>query len=168
MTVFLLYVLSVSLTLSIAGLFVFLAGRLVLHDSGDLLRHSLRSILGGIDLLAPSRWGRKPPPLQHLQVLDADRHAGVTIGQTLPLRTPITTVGRGQTNHLILADPLVSGQHLSFSFEHGAWWVLDRGSRNGTWLHPAHGDGKRVADRPEKLLAGDVVEVGSVRLRLVP
>jgi hypothetical protein len=169
MTYFLLYVLSVAFVLSVVGIFVFLAGRLVVRDSADLLRLSLRSIVGGVDrALAGGRRSRRVTRLRHLQVQVAGERAGVAVGETLPLRLPFTTLGRSQENDLVLNDPLISSRHLSLSFEKGGWRILDRGSRNGTRLYPVGGSPIQVGDQPEKLSEGDVIEVGSIRLRLVP
>lgn len=166
---FLLYILSVAFVLSLSGVFVYLAGRLVARDSSDLLRLSARSFIGGVDhAVTVGRGSRRKTGLLHLQVQAAGPQTGVGLGDLLPLQLPITTLGRSRDNNIVLADGQISGKHLSLSFERGGWWITDRGSSNGTRLYSVDGTSTQVADRPEVLSEGDVIEVGSVRLRLVP
>ena len=166
---FLLYVMSVTFVISVAGIFVFLAGRFALRDGGDLLRASMGSLLGGVDrAIGVGPMPRGSVRLRHLQVQDAGRDAGVTAGQKLHLHARIVTLGRSPGNDIVLTDPDVSSQHLSLSLERGEWWVTDRGSTNGTRLYRASGTPAPVEDRPERFEEGDIVQIGSVRLRLIP
>ena len=65
------------------------------------------------------------------------------------------TIGRSPDNTVPIDEPSVSGHHGSIRFEHGAWWLHDIGSSNGTSVN-----GIEVKDR---LLAdGDMVRFGSV------
>ena len=47
------------------------------------------------------------------------------------------TIGRDRANDLTLASPKVSRDHAALRFEHGRWFLEDRGSFNGTFLNGA-------------------------------
>ena len=46
------------------------------------------------------------------------------------------TIGRGAENDIILADPhrKISRRHCSIEYRQGLWWLVDKGSTNGTFL----------------------------------
>lgn len=72
-------------------------------------------------------------------------------------------VGRSRICHLRLADPKVSSEHLSLSWQEGQWRLRDLGSRNGTTLN-----GEHLRPGEERNLSrGDQLEVGALRLQLV-
>ena len=54
------------------------------------------------------------------------------------------TLGRQSNNHIVLADPekKISRQHCAFTYKNNRWWIVDRGSANGTFL-------QREIDRSE-------------------
>lgn len=82
-------------------------------------------------------------------------------GDRLPL-VPVTTLGRGLTNTIVLADSFASTRHARLSRRDGRWWLEDLGSRNGTLLNEVRlQPGRQVA-----VIEGDLVGVGSVRLRI--
>ena len=60
---------------------------------------------------------------------------GASAGMTLLLTRARATVGRHQTNDLVIADPRVSATHLELERrEEGRVVVRDAGTTNGTWL----------------------------------
>jgi hypothetical protein len=75
----------------------------------------------------------------------------------------VTAVGRDLDNQVVLQDPTVSGRHAVIHHRDGAWWAEDLGSTNGTRING------RPADilKPELLRSGDLIQFGSVRLRLI-
>jgi len=93
----------------------------------------------------------------HCLVFSSGPEAGrrLRLGE-LPLR-----VGRRAPCELVLADPLVSGQHCEVSARTGEdhAWVVDLGSTNGTFV-----DGERVSGRVP-LPHGAVLQVGMQLLR---
>lgn len=82
-------------------------------------------------------------------------------------RTPLVTMGRSQANTITLDAPMVSSHHAGLSFRSGAWWLLDKGSRNGTFLNGRRltvGESRPVQDSDEIKLAatGPVLTVTRV------
>ena len=72
---------------------------------------------------------------------------------------PFTTVGRSDTNTIIIADPNASAERALIVWRGGQWWLEDRGSRNGTLLNDI------PVDEPLIVSSGDVIGVGHVQLR---
>ncbi|HEY3083529.1 MAG TPA: FHA domain-containing protein [Chloroflexota bacterium] len=75
---------------------------------------------------------------------------------------PQTTIGRAADNIVVVADPVVSGHHAHLLLREEAWWVEDLGSTNGTFLNDL------AVSAPQRLVAGDEVQVGPARFRLEP
>jgi|SRR5579859_1026415 len=71
---------------------------------------------------------------------------------------PVTTIGRGPTNTVVLEDSRISSEHARITYHDRQWWVEDMGSRNKTFLNgtqvPA---GQGVPARP-----GDLLVLGPV------
>ncbi len=80
--------------------------------------------------------------------------------QSWPLDGGPLTLGRSSRNSVQLADATVSKEHAEIVPDAGRWLVRDLGSRNGTRVN-----GTDVRD-PVALREGDVIEVGSVALRV--
>src|SRR5262249_21956648 len=95
-----------------------------------------------------------------LEVLDASE-TSISRGTSFRLRTA-TTIGRRGDNAIVLNDPHVSARHAELRFERGQWWLRDLGSSNGTVLN---GELVRTV---VGVHAGDVIQCGGVRIRLVP
>jgi predicted component of type VI protein secretion system len=81
---------------------------------------------------------------------------------TFRLDRASTTVGRSDDNDIQLPYPFVSGRHLRFEVAGRTVFVHDLGSANGTRL----GGEPLEAHVPTALLPGQVLEVGSLVLRL--
>ena len=54
------------------------------------------------------------------------------------------SIGRQSDNHIVLSDPekKISRHHCSLQYKNNRWWIVDRGSANGTFL-------QREIDQPE-------------------
>src|SRR5215472_11195673 len=78
----------------------------------------------------------------------------------LELSKPVTTVGRGNANDLVLNDSSVSRFHAVIKLRDNSIFVADRGSTNGILLND-----RRISQETE-LKEGDTAMVGSYRLRL--
>jgi pSer/pThr/pTyr-binding forkhead associated (FHA) protein len=72
-----------------------------------------------------------------------------------PLRLGETLVGRSPYCSIVLTDPLISRQHVTFRVTAAGLSVQDLGSRNGTSVN-----GQRLRGTRD-LKPGDLVEVGS-------
>jgi pSer/pThr/pTyr-binding forkhead associated (FHA) protein len=80
-------------------------------------------------------------------------------GTTIPVAGPVL-IGRSPGADVVVGDDFVSGRHARV-FPSGSGIVLeDLGSTNGTLLN-----GERI-DAPTSIVPGDVIDVGSVRLRV--
>lgn len=64
------------------------------------------------------------------------------------------TLGRHQSNRVVLKDKWCSRQHARIWFEGGRWWIEDLGSRNGTFVNNEQIEGV-VA-----LCPGDAIRIG--------
>ena len=51
-------------------------------------------------------------------------------------REALITIGRQSHNQIVLCDPQknISREHCSLQYNRGIWWIMDRGSSNGTFL----------------------------------
>ncbi len=66
---------------------------------------------------------------------------------------PVTTIGRGPTNTIVLEDSRISSEHTKLTFHDRQWWVEDMGSRNKTFLNGSQvPTGQSVPARPGDLL----------------
>jgi diguanylate cyclase (GGDEF)-like protein len=69
------------------------------------------------------------------------------------------TVGRKEGADLVLGDVTISRLHCRFDWKDGAYWVSDLGSSPGTYV------GDVLTHGPCRLVDGDVIRIGAVRLR---
>lgn len=73
--------------------------------------------------------------------------------------TGTTVAGRDPRNDLVLSDPTVSRRHVEFRWIGAGLWIEDLHSSGGTVLN-----GRRLTS-PQRLRAGDDIQLGAVRLR---
>lgn len=73
---------------------------------------------------------------------------------------PVTSLGRGDTNTIVVRDSFASQEHALVVWRSGQWWLEDRHSSNGTLLNgdPIH--------EPVVVSSGDVIGIGQVQLRV--
>lgn len=83
---------------------------------------------------------------------------GFTPDQVLPLST-YTTLGRADSNSIVVADPYASAEHAIVAWRSGQWWLEDRGSRNGTLLN------NLAVDEPLVIGQGDVIGIGHLQFK---
>ena len=103
-------------------------------------------------------------PLEAMSVWELCAEDGPDIGLTFPLPVGPASIGRGEHATVSLTDPLVSRRHAEVDVGPGtAVSVRDLGGTNGTRVC-----GSRVPHSLTPLAVGDVLEVGSTRLRLRP
>ena len=82
-------------------------------------------------------------------------------GELLDLE-PVTVIGRHPRATIVIDSTFVSSEHVQLTWEHDRWWVTDLRSTNGTFVN-----GSQI-HVPTGLQAGDVIELGAIRLQLVP
>jgi pSer/pThr/pTyr-binding forkhead associated (FHA) protein len=82
-------------------------------------------------------------------------------GQTFEVGSAPLTIGRSEGNVIALpTDEFVSARHARVEPLRDGLWVVDLGSRNGTFLNGAPVDGR------ERLAQGDVLRIGDTELRV--
>ncbi|MFB6232272.1 MAG: FHA domain-containing protein [Salinibacter sp.] len=76
------------------------------------------------------------------------------------------TIGRDSENDLTLPDPhrIVSKEHAVIRKEGGTYQLVDRGSKNFTYLH----DQRLTAGDPYELAEGDIFSIGNFEITFVP
>jgi hypothetical protein len=79
-------------------------------------------------------------------------------GKVVELNRPVTTIGRGADQMLVVADIAVSRRHLQIHMTQTGYRLQDMGSPNGTMVN-----GKRVSE--VQLMDGDQIEVGNSLMR---
>ncbi len=91
-------------------------------------------------------------------VVECEDDVPVEIGHEYRLQ-PVTTIGRGLTNSIVLADSFASTEHARISFRGNQWQIDDLDSRNGTTVNDIPIEGTVV------LATGDQIGIGRVTLR---
>jgi hypothetical protein len=81
------------------------------------------------------------------------------VGASFPL-LPLTSLGRGPTNTIVLNDTFCSQEHALMTWRGGQWWLEDRHSSNGTRLN-----GETITS-PVVVSSGDVVGIGQIELKI--
>jgi pSer/pThr/pTyr-binding forkhead associated (FHA) protein len=83
-------------------------------------------------------------------------------GKRVDIRGPLTNIGRGDHNDVVLADDSVSDVHAKLLQRADGWYVVDVGSTNGTWVGGTRITGERRLDGSPDL------RFGGVKLRFHP
>ena len=97
-----------------------------------------------------------PSPAFLLQPQGGQAHNSVVVDYSPFL------VGRHSDSSLQLADAAVSGQHAEIVYDGDGWWIVDRGSTNGTFVN-----GGRV-DARARVEVGDLVHFATFGYEIVP
>ncbi len=80
--------------------------------------------------------------------------------QRWPLEKEEITLGRGPDCDIILPDRVVSRHHAVIQRREGRYFILDQGSKNGTFIN-----GEPVDETPRPLTDGDEIQI-ALRFRL--
>ncbi|MFZ0188541.1 MAG: FHA domain-containing protein [Streptosporangiaceae bacterium] len=67
----------------------------------------------------------------------------------------------GRQGNLVVADDHASNHHARFQFAHGAWYVEDLKSTNGTWLN------NRRMFAAQRLKKGDKIKIGRTVIQVI-
>jgi len=98
------------------------------------------------------------PSLATLEVINA----GPNKGTKHEIRGPLTHIGRGPHNDVIIDDDSVSDSHAKIQKKADSWIVADVGSTNGTYV-----SGKRIAT-DQALIGAPDVRFGGVKMIFRP
>ncbi len=124
----------------------------------QVARVSIRELVAVGTSASPAVTQTLPSPASALEVIDP-AESSFHPGDLLPL-DHYTTIGRRDENSLVIDDSFVSGAHAEVMFDQGAWWLVDLGSTNGTYI------GGRAVRSRVSLTNGDVVQFGRATFRV--
>jgi pSer/pThr/pTyr-binding forkhead associated (FHA) protein len=99
------------------------------------------------------------PLLAYLEVINE----GFDRGKRFDIRTPLVHVGRGAHNDVVVDDDSVSDTHAKLQRREDAWYLIDLGSTNGTYV-----GGSRLTTTERRLDGAPDVRFGSVKMRFRP
>ena len=80
------------------------------------------------------------------------------LGKRIVLDQAIMRIGRGTDNNIVLDGDSVSRRHAHFERRNDAWYAVDDGSTNGTYVN------ERKVDKHE-LVDNDVITMGKTNFR---
>ena len=102
--------------------------------------------------------GEQRTPLATLEIINA----GPTRGIKHEIFSPLTHIGRGAHNDIMIDDDSVSDSHAKIQKRENGWFVSDVGSTNGTYV-----GGKRLTGEAPLVGAPDV-RFGGVKMTFRP
>jgi pSer/pThr/pTyr-binding forkhead associated (FHA) protein len=97
-----------------------------------------------------------PPPRAPLATLEVIS-SGLLKGTIMEVRSPLTHVGRGAHNDIVVSDESVSDSHAKLQRREDGWYVVEMGSTNGTYV------GGRRIDGEAPLIGAPDVRFGGVK-----
>ena len=74
-----------------------------------------------------------------------------------PLNEGTTIIGRSSVSDMVVDEPSVSRRHAAVGGDRQRFWLMDLGSRNGTFIN-----GNSVGADPQKHTNWDKVELGGM------
>lgn len=93
-----------------------------------------------------------------------DSHATLSLIGSEPLQSwrlaaeTEPTIGRGESNEIVIDDPNASRTHARLSRKSGEWWLADLDSLNGTLVNDHQ-------TKRTRLSTGDVITIGTTQLQ---
>jgi len=81
---------------------------------------------------------------------------GITKGRIYEVRMPLSHIGRGSHNDVMIADDSVSDTHAKLQRRDDGWYVVDAGSTNGTYVGGSRITGERRLEGSPDLRFGGV------------
>lgn len=100
--------------------------------------------------------GRPTPPAMPAPLASLLVRAGELRGRRLPIRSPAATIGRADSNDVVIADPSVSTVHARLERREAVWSLTDCGSTNGTFVDGEAVSGETPLGPGATLRFGDV------------
>lgn len=113
------------------------------------------------------REGRFEVAISHREASESpgqDQHATLVLVGSDPLKSwrlspgGEPTIGRGESNEIVIDDPNASRTHVRLSHKSGEWWLADLDSLNGTLVNDHQA-------KQTRLTAGDVITIGTAQLK---
>jgi pSer/pThr/pTyr-binding forkhead associated (FHA) protein len=95
-----------------------------------------------------------------LEVMSAGENSNLKKGGVIPIQSELS-IGRKNTNDLVLEDHFVSGNHAKVFIKNTDFMIEDLGSTNGTKINGERLEGRAI------LSAGDEIELGSAVFRVI-
>src|SRR6185503_7533748 len=84
---------------------------------------------------------------------------GITKGRIYEVRMPLSHIGRGAHNDVMIADDSVSDTHAKLQRRDDGWYVVDVGSTNGTYVGGSRITAEKRLDGAPDLRFGGVKTV---------
>ena len=101
---------------------------------------------------APAKPAALRPALARLEVLND----GPEKGKRLDVHGPLTHIGRGEHNDLVLANASISDSHAKLQRREAGWFIVDIDSTNGTYVGGRRVHGEQALTGAPDLRFGDV------------
>lgn len=135
-----------------------------LSVNGDRVASSSRLVRGDVIKVGAEefRFHADAAPVRPVLATLEVRSTGVLHGQTFEIRSPLTHIGRGAHNEVVLADDSVSDSHAKLQRRDDGWYVVDVGSTNGTYV-----GGRRILGEARLQGAPDL-RVGGIKFIFRP
>ena len=89
-------------------------------------------------------------------------HGGKTEGESIPLNEGMTKIRRSSISDMVVDEPSVSRRHAAVEGDSQGFWLMDLGSRNGTFIN-----GNSVGADPQKRTNGENVELGGMSMHWI-
>jgi len=126
----------------------------------DAVQESSISAMGGITHFQEREFTVGSPLswqlMKHYDTIEVETASG----EKIQINQSPCLIGRAAEAHIRLPLRDVSRRHAILAVTEGVWWLMDMGSKSGTWLN-----GNRL-NQAARIRSGDVLGLGSVRLKL--
>lgn len=83
----------------------------------------------------------------------------VNASQNIEIQNEKIDVGRNTDCEFHIDDNYISQKHASFYYEDSCWFIMDKGSRNGTWVN----NNKLTQNTKYELCPGDVISFAKIK-----
>lgn len=106
--------------------------------------------------------GRRKRPKKSigLEILEIGKNSNLKKGSIIPIQSELT-IGRKDSNILVLKDPFVSGKHARIFLKNDQYVLEDFKSTNGTLLN------YDVVEQKQNLSIGDEITIGSAKFKVI-
>jgi len=110
----------------------------------------------------PAPAAAKAPPPRPLLATLIVQNLGPSQGRTFDIRSPLTHIGRGAHNDVVIDDGSVSDSHAKLQQRDDGWVLVDMGSTNGTFV------GGRRVEAEHRLEGSPDLRFGDVKVLFQP